>query len=157
MRLVVSQTTGMIDRRITRTVLALDHSEREELQGQRRETITYVCERPGHFVIPAAHFTWWNLQEERLETVDFPERVLEVAPNPAAPAVSAVGRRASAKRFRESLLVTATFIVVAAVLVFALRRLWWRVAAYFAAVHLAPLNPQVVSQRAAGQLRTRSD
>src|SRR5262245_24390195 len=120
----------------------LDHSERGELQGQRRETITYVCERPGHFVIPAAHFTWWNLAEQRLETVDFPERVLDVAPTPPAPAVSAVGRRATDKRFRESLLVAATMLAAAAVLVFARRRFRWRVAGYFEPVHLAPLNPQ---------------
>jgi hypothetical protein len=23
-------------------------------------------------MIPTAHFTWWNLEEQRLETIDFP-------------------------------------------------------------------------------------
>src|SRR5262245_20399482 len=135
----------------------LDHSERGELQGQRRETITYVCERPGHFVIPAAHFTWWNLQDQRLETVDFPERVLEVAPNPAAPAVSTVGHRKSEERFRRSLFVGPTLLVLAGGLVVALRRLGWRGAAYFEAVHLAPLNPEVIALRATGHCRTQID
>jgi hypothetical protein len=133
----------------------LDRSERGVLQGRRRETIIYVCERPGHFVIPAAHFTWWNLEEQRLETVDFPERALDVVANPALAAVSAAGRHARETNLRGGFLVTATLLVVAAVLVFAFRRLWWRAVAYFGAVHLVPLNPQGVSMGGAGSRRRK--
>jgi hypothetical protein len=135
----------------------LDHSERGALVGRRRETITYVCERPGHFVIPAAHFTWWNLDDQRLETIDFPERVVDVAANPAFAAVGQAGHHARERHLRRWLLATATLLVVAAVLVFALARLWWRVAAYFEAVHLAPLNPQAASHGAASHHRAPID
>jgi hypothetical protein len=61
------------------------------------------------------------------------------------------------RHFRSSLLVMATLLVVATVLVFAIARLWWRVAAYFEAVHLAPLNPQVASPGAASHRRAPID
>jgi hypothetical protein len=63
----------------------LDQSERGKLRGQRLDSITHVCQRAGHFVIPAVRLTWWDLDSKRLRTIDFPVRELEVAPNPGFP------------------------------------------------------------------------
>jgi hypothetical protein len=60
----------------------LDHSERGQLSGQRRDVITYVCQRTGHFDIPGAHLTWFDLDAKELRTIDFPGRHFGAAPNP---------------------------------------------------------------------------
>jgi hypothetical protein len=52
----------------------LDQSERGKLRGQRLDSITHVCQRAGHFVIPAVRLTWWDLDSKRLRTIDFPVR-----------------------------------------------------------------------------------
>jgi hypothetical protein len=56
----------------------VDQSERGEMRGERQEIITYVCQRPGRFVLPSARFTWWDLERQRLQTVDFPSRTFEL-------------------------------------------------------------------------------
>ncbi|MHA3771831.1 hypothetical protein ACXR0O_09880 [Verrucomicrobiota bacterium sgz303538] len=118
----------------------LDHSERGQLSGERRDTITYVCQRPSRFVIPAARFTWWDLDAHQLRTIDFPARVLDVAPNPAlasatpAPAVSA-------KPSTESDSAWLIIALGAISMLFVPKRLWRRLRAPLRPVHLAPLNP----------------
>jgi hypothetical protein len=118
-----------------------DRSEREELRGQRRQSITYVCERPGRFVIPAIRLTWWSLAEQRLRTNDFPERVLEVAPNPVVAVSSTVQESVAAKT---AALVAAALVLIASIVV-RYRRLWWPVLAMWRPVYLAPLNPGAAS------------
>jgi hypothetical protein len=61
----------------------LDKTERGELQGKRIQTITYVCETPGSFTIPAVQFRWFSLHNQQLETVRFPAQTLDVVANPA--------------------------------------------------------------------------
>src|SRR5262249_16670439 len=39
-----------------------DQSDRGTLRGERRDVITYVCQRPGRFTIPAARLTWFDLE-----------------------------------------------------------------------------------------------
>lgn len=63
--------------------VVLDRENRGSLTGERRDTITYVCQRPGEFTIPATRVTWFDLDGETLRTIDFPERKLIVAANPA--------------------------------------------------------------------------
>jgi BatD DUF11 like domain len=121
----------------------LDHSERGVLLGERRETITYVCERPGHFVVPAARLTWWNLDAKELRTIDFPACVLDVAANPAVPAaVSAVdqSRPSSAQSQQIALLISLVLIVIT-ILLWKMRPLWQPAMAAFRPRHLVPLNP----------------
>ena len=56
----------------------LDQTERGALRGQRQDIITYVCQRPGEFTIPAARLTWWDLDGKQLRSIDFPAHVLDV-------------------------------------------------------------------------------
>ncbi|WP_020469490.1 BatD family protein [Zavarzinella formosa] len=58
-----------------------DHTNRGQLTGERVETITYVCEKPGHVDIPARRLTWWDADEKKLKSASLPARSLEVASN----------------------------------------------------------------------------
>ena len=125
----------------------LDQSERGVMRGERQDIITYVCQRPGRFVVPAARFTWWDLDHHQLQNIDFPARTFEVAVNPALPRrpVASVSSESPNLRSRlVSLGIVAAFIVALAG--FALwiswrRPEWWRSIRFWSPVHLAPLNP----------------
>jgi hypothetical protein len=75
-----------------------DQVERGELTGKRVETVTYVCERPGQFTLPALVIPWWDLKNQQLMQVTLPAVTLEVEPGAAqstdatAPAGEAPGR-----------------------------------------------------------------
>lgn len=120
----------------------LDHSERGSLTGKRRDTITYVCQRPGHFTIPAAKLTWFDLEAKKLQTIHFPAVTLEVAPNPAM-ASAAAAKEAGFADQRPTLawLVGALAASLLGVLVWKTHRLWQPVLDLFRPVYLAPLNP----------------
>lgn len=49
-----------------------DTAERGAFKGERVDTVTYVCERPGEYRIPALVFHWWNLDGEKLERIELP-------------------------------------------------------------------------------------
>ena len=59
------------------------------VEGRRMESVTYVFEREGHYVLPDVTVTWWDLEEKRLRR--------EILPGPhvrvvlAAPATTAGG------------------------------------------------------------------
>jgi hypothetical protein len=127
----------------------LDRTDRGELQGERRDTITYVCERPGRFTIPGARFTWWDLDAKQLRTADFPERTFDVAANPATAAISAAASHVSEVGPGRS---SATWWrwIGWALLVLLLAFVGWkcglrgwfaRVVASLHPIHLQPLNP----------------
>jgi hypothetical protein len=121
----------------------LDQSERGKLRGQRLDSITYVCQRPGHFVIPAVRLTWWDPDSKRLRTIDFPVRELEVAPNPAIP--STMPRGTTGKK-RRSCFLTSIFRhfwgrLFRAVVFWQNARRIGRWLAPFQPTHLASLNP----------------
>jgi hypothetical protein len=61
----------------------LDRTERGSLHGGRRDVITYVCQRPGEFTIPAVRFIWFDLETKQLSTNDLPAQALNVIANPA--------------------------------------------------------------------------
>jgi hypothetical protein len=75
-----------------------DQVERGELTGKRVETVTYVCERPGQFSLPALVIPWWDLTNQQLTRVTLPAVTLEVEPGPVqstdatAPAEEGSGR-----------------------------------------------------------------
>jgi len=127
----------------------LDHSERGVLLGERRDTITYVCQRPGRFVVPAARLTWWNLDAKELRTIDFPARVLDVATNPAVPAAISLAdqSRPSSAQFQQTALLVSLALIVITILVWKTRPFWQQAIAPFRPRHLVPLNPSSKSGR----------
>jgi hypothetical protein len=121
----------------------LDHSERGILRGERRDTITYVCQRAGRFIVPSVQLTWWNLNTKELQTITFPAQVLEVAANPALPrAVSDQTRTEGSSLISTKSVFGFSLLVIAAAAVIWITRAFWRqVTAPFVPRHLAPLNP----------------
>jgi hypothetical protein len=57
-----------------------DQVERGDLIGTRIETVTYICERPGHFTLPALIIPWWDLKNQQLMRVTLPAVTLKVEP-----------------------------------------------------------------------------
>jgi len=58
------------------------------LIGQRSESIAIVATSPGDFELPAVEVSWWNTQENQLQTTRIPKRSIRVIP--AAPQVQAI-------------------------------------------------------------------
>jgi hypothetical protein len=126
-----------------KTPEVLDKSDRGTLLGERRDTITYVCQRPGQFVIPAAQMTWFDLDAQQLRTIDFPARTIEVAPNPALPIASTVETTHPHLALKWLGAGAALLILLSAVVVWRqqLYSLLLRGLAPWRPIHLQPLNP----------------
>jgi hypothetical protein len=122
----------------------LDHNERGALRGERREVITYLCQRPGQFTIPAVRFTWFDLGAQKLQTIEFPARTFDVAPNPALASAdnAAIPALGPDRRALLITLVAALALVAVAILLWRSRQTWLPLLRVFRPVHLAPLNPQ---------------
>jgi len=119
-----------------------DRSDRGRLLGERRDAVTYVCQRPGHFVIPAARLTWWDLDSKQLRNIDFPARNFDVAPNPAME--TAVTSPVSAQRSVLKWLIPGLVILLLLAVILLrdkLRRILVRWLAPWRPIHLQPLNP----------------
>jgi hypothetical protein len=113
----------------------------QETRGGRRDTVVYVCERPGRFVIPAVRLTWWDLATKQLRTADLPARAIIVAADPAA--------AMPAPRFGAGVQGWWLFVGGGALFAFVLAarwraglgRAWSRFVAPLRPTHLQPLNP----------------
>jgi len=66
--------------------------QRGEFIGERVETITYVCERPGTVTIPALAIHWWDVNDEELkqELLTGGDIVLEVQGIPISTDIQAM-------------------------------------------------------------------
>lgn len=71
-----------------------DRTERGEFRGERRETLTYLMEKPGTLTLPEIRYTWWNPKQQQLETKTLPAIEIEVAAPPSS-ADSSGGRQLS--------------------------------------------------------------
>jgi hypothetical protein len=69
----------------------LDQDERGTLLGKRRDEITYVAKRPGQFTIPAAQYTWFDLDTQQLRSAALPARTLHVIANPEMASADTAG------------------------------------------------------------------
>jgi hypothetical protein len=124
----------------------LDRNGRAGLAGGRRDTIVYVCERPGRFVIPAVRLTWWDLDAKQLRTADLPAHTITVAANPAlAATVAAPAPQAGWRDKAWWRLGGGGALVI--LLGLGWRSVWRRgvvrrLVAPLRPVHLQPLNPQ---------------
>lgn len=122
----------------------LDHSDRGELTGKRRDVITYLCQRAGQFTIPATKLTWFDLDAEKLQTIDFPARTLDVTSNPALASGTPAAESGKVPWMRFVWSVTGMFALV--LLLFVAKKLQvkqavMRIAVLFRPIHLPPLNP----------------
>ena len=119
----------------------LDKSGRGSLTGSRRDTISYVCQRAGEFTIPPTRLTWFDLDAQKLQTIDFPARHLSVSSNPALESTAAEQGKSVSWTAVSWLLGAA-----AAALIATLCHGYWmpwvsRALVRWRPLHLQPLNP----------------
>jgi hypothetical protein len=55
-----------------------DQTERGAFTGQRTQTVTYVCERPGAITLPALNLPWWDIEHQQLMQATLPGLTLEI-------------------------------------------------------------------------------
>lgn len=120
------------------------------LVGVRRDEITYVCERPGEFTIPAATYTWFDLASKTLRTKTLPARTLKVIANPAMAAAGPTAHGSAAPAPRPWSQAVGALLLLVVLLLTGLtgrvRRLLARALAPFRPVRLQPLNPTDVTR-----------
>jgi hypothetical protein len=131
----------------------LDQTNDGSLSGGRRDIITYVCQRPGKFTIPAVRFVWFNLDTKELETNNLPAYTFNVIPNRALATATGTGViRGFASRFVTWWGFTGLIAVVVLLVLFArwrakLRSVIAGLFIPFRPSHLQPLNPTEQSQQ----------
>jgi hypothetical protein len=69
-----------------------DRVNRGSLTGVRTDSVTFICEREGHFEIPEMRFSWWDPDREVLAEKIIPALKLDVAANPAYASAAAASR-----------------------------------------------------------------
>jgi hypothetical protein len=131
----------------------LDHTDNGSLTGERRDVVTYVCQKPGEFTIPAVRFIWFDLDTQQLQTKDFPERTLKVIANPAlatssgAQAAQPVPPMPSSTWWKLAGVAVVAFLLFIAVWSTRFRRAVADFFTPFRPLHLQPLNPTEQSQK----------
>lgn len=60
----------------------IDHSG--EVTGRRVDHVTYAFETPGTYALPALNQQWWDLHDQKAQTIPLPEQTLSVVPAAAA-------------------------------------------------------------------------
>lgn len=53
--------------------------------GSRKQTIAFIADRPGHYVLPAVTVHWWNTRTQHVQTVTLPAQTFSVTPAVGAP------------------------------------------------------------------------
>jgi hypothetical protein len=124
----------------------LDQSDRGSATGVRQQVITYVCQQPGQYTIPAVRFTWFDIDANELQTIDFPARTLNVIANPAmATADPAAAASAAAESGRQLGLLAALLSMLVLILMAVksprFRKQLSRAVLPFRPIHLQPLHP----------------
>jgi len=64
-----------------------DKFARGDLTGTRIETVTYVFERPGTFELPGIVYTWWDVRNQELKTIELPGLSMQVSGSVATESV----------------------------------------------------------------------
>lgn len=117
----------------------LDENDRGSLHGKRRDTLVYVCQRPGRFTIPEVRLTWFDLETKELRVIRFPSQTFDVAPNPAM--ATQTVQTVVPFHYSKGLWISLGAVMITLTVLLAPLRIWSWLFAPFRAVHLAPLNP----------------
>ncbi len=138
-----TQTIEGIDL-LPKAPLVEDKSNRGTLIGRRREQVSYLFQREGHYTLPAATISWWNPETKVLEQYELKARSIDVAPDPLAQESIDEPER-PLERKRLTLLLETILLAVASLIVF---WQWPRIQARRAA--------QLASERAQFKRATRA-
>ncbi|GAB5452334.1 MAG: hypothetical protein Hals2KO_26620 [Halioglobus sp.] len=102
-----------------------DRNNRGETSAQRVQTISYVAEQPGEFVLPAQEYFWWNTADDSLEIVELPAQLISVGGALQAKEESTATPQSN-KRLLAGVAALLVLVVVAVLLVKLLPRLPWQ-------------------------------
>jgi len=72
-----------------------DDLHEEDLVGKRVETVTYVCQQPGHYELPEILIPWYDTRNHLLRQAKIPRLIIDVTAPPvaaASPSSSAHGK-----------------------------------------------------------------
>lgn len=69
-----------------------DQREATGIIGMRQEKVALVPAKPGNFLLPAIQIAWWNVDTQRAEVAELPERSVTVRPatEPSTPPLAAL-------------------------------------------------------------------
>ena len=101
-----------------------DRNNRGETRAQRVQTISYVAEQPGEFVLPAQEYFWWNTAANKLEIVELPAQAVAVGGVRQTKEDTAATPRSNQRLLTASAALLA-LVVMAVLLVKLLPRLPW--------------------------------
>lgn len=62
-----------------------DRTDRGSLDGERRETVTYLVREPGLHTLPAIRYDWWDPKTESLKSLTLPEVSFSATAPPPPP------------------------------------------------------------------------
>lgn len=72
-----------------------DQLERGDFIGERRETVSYLLQKPGSYELPELNFVWWNPKTQTLDSKTLPAIPFVVSAAPVANPRAALDRRGS--------------------------------------------------------------
>lgn len=99
----------------------MDSTDRGSLTGKRIEVLTYVLERAGEVRIPDIVLAWWNLTDRKLERVELPGQLLNVAVGPVG-ASGVIGSSAARQFETRALWLFVIMLVVSATVLLRFRK-----------------------------------
>lgn len=91
-----------------------DKLERGDFLGERRETVTYMVQKPGTVTLPELKYVWWNPQTKALESKTLPSVTFEVT---ALPVNQTEATEDAGRAWSWPILIFATLAFVAATMV----------------------------------------
>lgn len=56
-----------------------NYNNRGEVRARRVQSISYVVEAPGNYLLPARDFFWWDTREDKLRLLSLPAREIHIA------------------------------------------------------------------------------
>ncbi|NQY86216.1 MAG: BatD family protein [Colwellia sp.] len=99
-----------------------DKSNRGELLGTRIETITYILEQAGDYIIPEQIIYWWNISDSVLEEIIIPKSSWSVGVNNTGESATNNNNASLTKIQLKRLLVISTLLIFSSVILFILYR-----------------------------------
>lgn len=121
--------------------LVEDKAARGEMQGQRTDSVTYVCKAGGIVTIPARTVRWWDPVAKEMKHADFPVRVIDVAAPPVPPIPLATRVEIFLRRHATTLVAGVIGLIALGYFIRATWPWWQRFFHRLLPRHLAEFNP----------------
>ncbi|MFK5921749.1 MAG: BatD family protein [Verrucomicrobiota bacterium] len=99
-----------------------DKINRGSLIGERIDEITYLCEKPGSYSLPAIAIPWWNLKRKEMEKITLPSVSFEVEARINASPTEQSLPNSDAAFCWQTVIVSSLFLLTAIVLLIRYRR-----------------------------------